>query len=104
MSERDGSNSEKGYETPVPELDDHRHNTASAQRLDRPRRGTVDTLYGSRQYLEADAPYSPTDVRVRDFEEAILDEDDNDVSIPVHMVDVRLLLLQMSGLYHHQIQ
>ncbi|KAJ3575960.1 hypothetical protein NPX13_g3858 [Xylaria arbuscula] len=84
MSEREGSNSEKGYETPVPELDDHRHNTASAQRLDRPRRGTVDTLYGSRQHLDIEGPYSPTDVRVRDFEEAIVDEDDNDVSNAVH--------------------
>ncbi|KAI1421432.1 hypothetical protein F5Y12DRAFT_708273 [Xylaria sp. FL1777] len=84
MSEREGSNSDRGYETPVPELDDHRHNTASAQRLDRPRRGTVDTLYGSRQYLDAEGPYSPTDVRIRDFEEAIIDEDDNDASVALH--------------------
>ncbi|KAI0540891.1 hypothetical protein GGR58DRAFT_511379 [Xylaria digitata] len=81
MSEREGSNSDKGYETPVPELDDHRHNITSAQRLDRPRRGTVDTLYGSRQHLDVEGPYSPTDVRTRDFEEAIIDEDDNDASI-----------------------
>ncbi|GAP87736.1 hypothetical protein SAMD00023353_2800730 [Rosellinia necatrix] len=80
MSDHEGSSSNKGYETPVPELDDHRHNTASAQRLDRerPRRGTVDTLYGSRQHLDADGPCSPTDVRFRDFEEAIIDEDDDD--------------------------
>ncbi|GAW24839.1 hypothetical protein ANO14919_144330 [Xylariales sp. No.14919] len=83
MSEREGSGSDKGYETPVPELDDHRHNTASAQRFDRPRRGTVDTLYGSRQHLDIEGPYSPTDVRTRDFEEAIIDEDDNDPSITV---------------------
>ncbi|KAI0911952.1 hypothetical protein F4824DRAFT_18351 [Ustulina deusta] len=83
MSEREGSSSDRGYETPVPELDDHRHNTTSAQRLERPRRGTVDTLYGSRQYLDAEAPYSPTDVRIRDFEEAIIDEDDNDASVTV---------------------
>ncbi|KAI1282303.1 hypothetical protein F5Y07DRAFT_235958 [Xylaria sp. FL0933] len=81
MSDRDGSNSDKGYETPVPELDDHRHNTTSAQRVDRPRRGTVDTLYGSRQHLDSEGPYSPTDVRIRDFEEAIIDEDDNDASV-----------------------
>ncbi|KAI0190081.1 hypothetical protein F4808DRAFT_465759 [Astrocystis sublimbata] len=84
MSDHEGSSSGKVYETPVPELDDHRHNTASSQRMERPRRGTVDTLYGSRQYLDAECAYSPTDVRVRDFEEAIMDEDDdgNDNDIP----------------------
>jgi magnesium transporter len=84
MSDHDGSSSDKRYETPVPELDDHRHNTASAQRFDRPRRGTVDTLYGSRQHLDTEGPYSPTDVKVRDFEEAIIDEDDNDASPTFH--------------------
>ncbi|KAI1151162.1 hypothetical protein F4825DRAFT_370858 [Nemania diffusa] len=78
MSDHEGSSSDKGYETPVPELDDHRHNTTSAQRIDRPRRGTVDTLYGSRQHLDAEGPYSPTNVKIRDFEEAIIDEDDDD--------------------------
>ncbi|KAI1161043.1 hypothetical protein F5B18DRAFT_654110 [Nemania serpens] len=78
MSDPEGSNSDKGYVTPVPELDDHRHNAASAQRLDRPRRGTVDTLYGSRQHLDAEAPYSPGNVKIRDFEEAVIDEDDDD--------------------------
>lgn len=74
-----GSSSNRDYETPVPELDDHRHNTASAQRQDRdrPRRGTVDTLYGSRQHIDAEGPCSPTDVRFRDFEEAVIDEDDD---------------------------
>ncbi|KAI1287745.1 hypothetical protein F5Y03DRAFT_113815 [Xylaria venustula] len=83
MSDREGSSSDKSYETPVPELDDHRHNTSSAQRQDRPRRGTVDTLYGSRLHVDAEGPYSPTDIRVRDFEEAIIDEDDNDAPITV---------------------
>ncbi|KAI1115022.1 hypothetical protein F5Y14DRAFT_450381 [Nemania sp. NC0429] len=78
MSDPEGSNSDKGYVTPVPELDDHRHNAASAQRLDRPRRGTVDTLYGSRQHLDAEGPYSPANVKIRDFEEAVIDEDDDD--------------------------
>ncbi|CAJ2506014.1 Uu.00g001440.m01.CDS01 [Anthostomella pinea] len=82
MSEHDGS-SGRGYDTPVPELDDHRHQSSSVQRTDRPRRGTVDTLYGSRQHLDPDgpySPYSPSDVRVRDFEEAIVDEDDGDAA------------------------
>ncbi|KAK8035666.1 metal ion transporter [Apiospora rasikravindrae] len=63
-----------GYDTPVPELDDHRHQSASVQRPDRPRRGTVDTLYGTR-HLE-----TPPDIRVRDFEEAIADDEADDVS------------------------
>ncbi|KAK8111090.1 metal ion transporter [Apiospora kogelbergensis] len=63
-----------GYDTPVPELDDHRHQSASVQRPDRPRRGTVDTLYGTR-HLE-----TPPDIRVRDFEEAIADDDADDMS------------------------
>ncbi|KAI0115832.1 hypothetical protein GGR51DRAFT_546137 [Nemania sp. FL0031] len=82
MSDHEGSSSDKGYVTPVPELDDHRHNLASAQRFDRPRRGTVDTLYGSRQHLDAEGPYSPTNVKIRDFEEAILDEDDDNDEAP----------------------
>ncbi|KAI0016936.1 magnesium transporter ALR2 [Xylariomycetidae sp. FL0641] len=75
MSDHEGSSSSRGYQTPVPELDDHRHQSASVQRTDRPRRGTVDTLYGSRQHLDVAGPCSPSDVRVRDFEEAIIDED-----------------------------
>jgi magnesium transporter len=35
------------YSTPVPELDDHRHQEVSVQRVDQTRRGTVDTLYGT---------------------------------------------------------
>ncbi|KAF3059941.1 putative metal ion transporter C27B12.12c [Daldinia childiae] len=80
MSDHDEVASGSGYNTPVPELDDHRHQISSAQKVDRPRRGTVDTLYGSRQHLQPAAPYSPSDVRVRDFEEAVLDEDDEGVS------------------------
>jgi len=80
MSDHEGG-SDRVYEAPVPELDDHRHNASATQRFDRPRRGTVDTLYGSRQHLEVDSPYSPTDVRVRDFEEAIIDEDDDDEAL-----------------------
>ncbi|KAI1144659.1 cora-like Mg2+ transporter [Hypoxylon sp. FL0543] len=80
MSDHEGVASGSGYNTPVPELDDHRHQISSTQRSERPRRGTVDTLYGSRQHLQPVGPYSPSDVRVRDFEEAILDEDDESIS------------------------
>ncbi|KAI1412992.1 cora-like Mg2+ transporter [Hypoxylon sp. FL1857] len=80
MSDHEEAASGSGYNTPVPELDDHRHQISSTQRSDRPRRGTVDTLYGSRQHLQPVGPYSPSDVRVRDFEEAVLDEDDENIS------------------------
>lgn len=74
MSDREETASVRGgYEAPVPELDDHRFQSPSVQRTDRPRRGTVDTLYGTRR-LEAP---SPSDVRIRDFEEAIVDEEDD---------------------------
>ncbi|KAI0840474.1 cora-like Mg2+ transporter [Hypoxylon sp. FL0890] len=80
MSDHEEVASGSGYNTPVPELDDHRHQICSTQRPERARRGTVDTLYGSRQHLQPVGPYSPSDVRVRDFEEAVLDEDDGNVS------------------------
>ncbi|KAI0389240.1 cora-domain-containing protein [Xylariaceae sp. FL0594] len=82
MSDHEGG-SDRVYEAPVPELDDHRHNSVAPQRFDRPdrpRRGTVDTLYGSRQFVGVESPYSPTDIRVRDFEEAVTDEDDDDTA------------------------
>lgn len=72
MSDHEENISLPRYDAPVPELDDHRHQSASSQRLERPRRGTFDSLYGSR-VIEAEA-LSPG-VRVRDFEEAIIDED-----------------------------
>lgn len=61
-----------GYDTPVPELDDHRHQSTSSQRVERPRRGTFDSLYGARQVdREVDNPT----ILVRDFEEAVVDDD-----------------------------
>lgn len=67
-----------GYSTPVPELDDHRHQSASVQKP-RSRRGTVDTMH-SHYHLNL-APdltlvnqgLSPT--IARDFEEAVEDEE-----------------------------
>ncbi|KAM0449342.1 hypothetical protein ACHAPV_008799 [Trichoderma viride] len=78
MSEHDETFPDTGYDTPVPELDDHRHRS-SAQRSERPRRGTFDSLYGAR-HLEPEMA-----IRIRDFEEAILDEDgDNTQPTPRH--------------------
>ncbi|KFA65444.1 hypothetical protein S40285_00468 [Stachybotrys chlorohalonatus IBT 40285] len=77
MSDHDGMISDPGYDTPVPELDDHRNQSASAQRFDRPRRGTFDSLYGARQ---ATPETSPPVILVRDFEEAIVDEDMGEAS------------------------
>lgn len=73
MSDQEGMASDTGYDTPVPELDDHRHQSSSSQRAERPRRGTFDSLYGSR--LDTDNSSRSPDIRVRDFEEAIIDED-----------------------------
>ncbi|KAI2642768.1 hypothetical protein GGS21DRAFT_191850 [Xylaria nigripes] len=81
MSDPEGSSTEKGYNPPILDIDDHCH-ISSPQRADRPRRGTVDTLYGSRQYLEPEAAFSSADIKVRDFEEeAVIDEEDNDAPL-----------------------
>jgi magnesium transporter len=73
MSDQEEVANSSGYSTPVPELDDHRNQTASAHRpADRPRRGTFDSLYGARVMAPGGASGEP---RVRDFEEAVVDED-----------------------------
>ncbi|KAK7409021.1 hypothetical protein QQX98_008782 [Neonectria punicea] len=77
MSDHDENGSDTRYDTPVPELDDHRHQAASAQRLERPRRGTFDSLYGSR-HIENEQ--STPAIRVRDFEEAVIDEESGQIS------------------------
>ncbi|KAH8669817.1 hypothetical protein BGZ61DRAFT_537431 [Ilyonectria robusta] len=77
MSDHEETVSDTRYSTPVPELDDHRHQAASAQRQERPRRGTFDSLYGSRQVENEQGV--PT-IRVRDFEEAIIDEEARAIS------------------------
>ncbi|KAL7945721.1 cora domain-containing protein [Trichoderma barbatum] len=73
-----------GYDAPVPELDDHRqHSTAqrAEQRTERPRRGTFDSLYGARQF---ESESGNAAVRIRDFEEAILDEEGDVQPTPRH--------------------
>ncbi|KAG5987399.1 hypothetical protein E4U43_005087 [Claviceps pusilla] len=74
MSDQEGTTTEKGCAVPVPELDDHRHEPITPYRVERPRRGTFDSLYGSRQ-IDTDAGPLTPDIRVRDFEEAIIDEE-----------------------------
>ncbi|EFX00473.1 Mg2+ transporter protein [Grosmannia clavigera kw1407] len=71
-----------GYDTPVPELDDHRNRLPTTQRTERPRRGTFDSLYG--QHMEHGTRLSSdhqAGVRVRDFEEAV---DDGDAPEDLH--------------------
>lgn len=77
MSDHEEVVPDTGYDTPVPELDDHRHQSASSQRMERPRRGTFDSLYGARQ---DNADEGIPAIRVRDFEEAIIDEDFGEMS------------------------
>ncbi|KAK4106612.1 cora-domain-containing protein [Parathielavia hyrcaniae] len=77
MSDHEEAAASSGYSTPVPELDDHRNQTASVQRPDRSRRGTFDSLYGGRVMAPGGASGEP---RVRDFEEAVADEDGADRS------------------------
>lgn len=76
MSDHEEIVLDPGYDTPVPELDDHRHQSASSHRMERPRRGTFDSLYGARQVNEGELP----SIRVRDFEEVIVDEESNELS------------------------
>ncbi|OAA54438.1 Mg2+ transporter protein, CorA-like protein [Cordyceps fumosorosea ARSEF 2679] len=76
MSDNESTTPNTGFEAPVPELDDHRQPSISTQRVERPRRGTFDSLYGSRQ---AEPEPAPPTIVVRDFEEAVIDEDGADL-------------------------
>lgn len=74
MSDHEESNSELGFRAPVPELDDHRHQSPSTQHPERVRRGTFDTLYGAR-LLGSDAEDGASGLRAQNVEEAIVDDD-----------------------------
>lgn len=81
MSEHEYS-LETGYDTPVPELDDHRHQSASVQKP-RSRRGTVDTIHstGGRTPHKPDlASVNRNLLKTREHEEAIIDEEAGGVS------------------------
>ncbi|CAK7213688.1 hypothetical protein SCUCBS95973_001884 [Sporothrix curviconia] len=67
MSDHEETVSDTGYDTPVPELDDHRNRVQTVHRNSRPRRGTFDSLYGSQM--------EQAGIRVRDFEEAVVDDE-----------------------------
>lgn len=79
MSDHEEPVSNLGY-VPIAELDDHRHQTPTAPLPDRPRRGTFDSLYGARRLdprpANDDQETEGTNIRVRDFEEAVVDGDD----------------------------
>lgn len=73
------------YSTPVPELDDHRHNSSSMPKPGRSRRGTVDTLYGTTPSHAFAADLAQVDaglLNVRDFEHAIIDEEGQGTAAP----------------------
>lgn len=83
MSDQEEAITNTRYSTPVPELDDHRHQSSSVQRPDRPRRGTFDSLYGARHAAAEDSPFEHGQAQasqIRDFEEAVDDEDAADLS------------------------
>ena len=104
MSDHDEAASNRGYNTPVPELDDHRHQSISQQRSERPRRGTVDTLYGSRQHLDHQAVQSPIEIKVRDFEEAVVDDDEAGLSPGALAIAAQLLIRALSAICPHPIR
>ena len=84
MSDHEDTSLDTGYSTPVPELDDHRHQSSSVQRT-RSRRGTVDTMYGTsaRNAISPDLSFvnrGLLDTVTRDFEEAVVDEESRGVS------------------------
>lgn len=73
-----------GYSTPVPELDDHRHQSFSVQRT-RSREAAIDTLHGlaGQNALDWELSYvnnGRLQIMTRDCEEAVVDEDLADVS------------------------
>ncbi|PHH59661.1 hypothetical protein CDD81_2784 [Ophiocordyceps australis] len=61
-----------GYVAPVPELDDHRRQSVTSPRIERSRRGTFDSLYGSRH---VEPELTTPGIRVQDYDEAVIDEE-----------------------------
>lgn len=74
MSDHGENVSDMGFKTPVPELDDHRHQSSSSQQPERVRRGTFDTLYGA-HLLGSDVDHRDLSDRELSAEEAIIDDD-----------------------------
>ncbi|KAJ2906205.1 uncharacterized protein MKZ38_002630 [Zalerion maritima] len=63
-----------GYDAPVPELDDHRHQIPTIQRPERSRRGTFDSLYATAP-LDDVCGANLSHYNSRHAEEAIVDDD-----------------------------
>ncbi|KAM5346207.1 hypothetical protein ACJ41O_009212 [Fusarium nematophilum] len=78
MSDHQDEVSDAGYDTPLPELDDHCRQIPAVQRPDRlhTRRSILNSLYGTP--LDTDQA-NPSRPRTQDDEEAV-DKDDHDVS------------------------
>ena len=84
MSEYDETSLDTGYSTPVPELDDHRHQSASVQKP-HSRRGTFDSQHGISPHGLTPGNITFVDRSLllpvaRDFEEAIVDEESREHS------------------------
>jgi len=78
MSDHEDTSLDTGYSTPVPELDDHTFQSPIVQKS-RSRRGTIDTVHSAMGYTMspnlAQVDNELLRTKIRDFEEAILDED-----------------------------
>ena len=74
MSELRDESLRSGYDTPIPELDDHRNQVPSSQRPDRSRRGTFDSLYAAAQ-LDSLAIDHLGRVQSRVAEDAVTDDE-----------------------------
>ena len=84
MSDHEETSLSTGYSTPVPELDDHRHQSISVQKP-RSRRGTVDTMYSANVPNRVNPDLGLVNdgllhTVARDFEEAIADEESGGIS------------------------
>lgn len=84
MSDHDEMSINTGFSTPVPELDDHRHQTPTVQRS-QSRRGTVETMHSAtaRRIVAADLEVVNQGLLptiARDFEHAVEDDDAGGVS------------------------
>ncbi|PSR83305.1 magnesium transporter ALR2 [Coniella lustricola] len=83
MSDHEETTISSGYSTPVPELDDHRPPPVQVQSSERPRRGTIDSQMGERHRHNSDGPRAAqnyANVRILDFEEAVVDDEAGDIS------------------------
>jgi len=78
MSDHEDTSLDTGYSTPVPELDDHTFQSPTIQKS-RSRRGTINTIHSAKGHtLSSDLAQVDQELlrtKIRDFEEAILDED-----------------------------